>query len=99
MTPLEVLVQAVRNRKEYQKTWEDAKAIVEKRIAAMKVSDEAKADMMSKIDEIIANNGISGPSGWLQGGHTESGGNIELQNLGDPEGKLTEVEISISPWH
>lgn len=52
-----------------------------------------------KDSEIIANNGISGPSGWLQGGHTESGGNIELQNLGDPEGKLTEVEISISPWH
>ena len=51
MTPLEVLVQAIRNRKEYQKTWEDAKAIVEKRIAAMKVSDEAKADMMSKVDE------------------------------------------------
>jgi len=52
-----------------------------------------------KDSEIIANNGISGLSGWLKGGHTESGGNIELQNLGEPEGKLTEVEISISPWH
>ncbi|MDD3632808.1 MAG: FapA family protein [Candidatus Cloacimonadaceae bacterium] len=52
-----------------------------------------------KDSEIIANNGIYGYSGWLQGGHTESGGNIELQHLGDPEGKLTELEISISPWH
>lgn len=48
--------------------------------------------------EIYADGGLKSATGILSGGHLESGGDIEVEKLGEPQGTPTEVEITISPY-
>lgn len=49
--------------------------------------------------EVVADGGVNSATGSLSGGHLESGGSVELRDLGDPAGGETGVEITIGPYH
>jgi hypothetical protein len=48
---------------------------------------------------IVADGGIFSTEGSISKGHYESGNDIVINNLGDPEGGSTELEITISPFN
>lgn len=49
--------------------------------------------------EIYADGGISSSAGLLCGGHLESGGDVDVDILGDEQGAATELELTISPFN
>lgn len=70
-------------------------------ILASQVLCRGSINFHSKIlgSEVAADGGIFSETGTISGGHSESCGNIEIENLGAREGQRTELEITISPFH